>query len=137
MVRGDIVYADSHGDEFAGAAQALQRAEAIRNELLGDTEWGGYVIEVHDASENLISLIPLSELTDAPTEPPGSYVLSPRERNILRELSKGSTVAEIARDYSLSVRAVDIFRARMFDRIEIGTLSTNIAESRRGARDGN
>jgi DNA-binding NarL/FixJ family response regulator len=130
IVCAQTVYADDHGDEFDDTSQASARADEIREQLIADTEWEGYAIEVHDSSENLISYVPLSRESSSVDDRSGPYRLSPREQFILNRLSRGSTNKEIGVELSLSVRVVDIYRARMFDRIEVGRLASSIENSR-------
>lgn len=46
--------------------------------------------------------------------------LSPREREVLQLLIRGKTASEIATELSLSIKTVSTFRARVFEKLQVG-----------------
>lgn len=62
--------------------------------------------------------------------------LTPREREVFQALVQGRTNKHIANDLQISPRTVEIFRARVMDKMEADTLSELIRTGLKAALDG-
>jgi DNA-binding NarL/FixJ family response regulator len=58
---------------------------------------------------------------DEPTEPPRHAALSQRELQILCKLAVGRSVSEIAQELFISVKTVSTYRARVLEKMQLGT----------------
>ena len=64
-------------------------------------------------------------------EPADLDLLTPRQRDILRLVSIGHTNREIANMLQISVRTVEVHRARVFDKMEVKS-AVELANMMRG-----
>ena len=55
--------------------------------------------------------------------PPGSQSLSPRERQVMEGLVAGLSNKMIARDYDISPRTIEVYRANVMTKMQAGSLS--------------
>jgi two-component system, LuxR family, response regulator FixJ len=108
---------------YADTAIAVQAMKAGAADLIEKPVDIGRLLATIDYALSSKSSIPLSEISAAATR---IAMLSQRERQVLSGLLAGGTSKTIAGDLGISVRTVEIHRARMLDRLGVQSLAEAI-----------
>jgi two-component system, NarL family, invasion response regulator UvrY len=109
-------------DQFAvrvlkAGASGYMTKESAPQELVGAIKKvlaGG-----HHVSPSLAELMATYLMMD--TQKPPHELLSNREFQVMRQIASGKTVSEIGRELSLSVRTISTYRARILEKMCLGS----------------
>ena len=108
---------------YADTAIAVQAMKAGAADFIEKPVDIGRLLATIDYALSSKSSIPLSEVSAAAIR---IAMLSRRERQVLSGLLAGGTNKTIAGDLGISVRTVEIHRARMLDRLSVQSLAAAI-----------
>lgn len=103
----------------AGAAGYIKKS-AADVELFSalDTVCAGKIyLNPQDSSILLQNLLQQEQATPDPRDP--YLLLSPREREVLRYLVRGYSLAEIGEELNLSIKTVDTYKTRLMEKVEV------------------
>lgn len=102
----------------AGAAGYLHKSQAAAElyQALDVVRSGEIYLRQYD-SKRLLNLLlkPVAERIDANAP---FVLLSPREREVLRLLVRGYSLAEVAAELSLSIKTIDTYKTRLMDKLK-------------------
>lgn len=126
LVRGSddsrILVLTMHDDPAYMRLALLAGATGYIVKMAADTELIGAIRAVH-AGRAFVNLMRPEEPVGAPRghERAVADSLSPRERQVLRLLAQGHTNQEIADQVFLSVKTVETYRTRLYDKLGLKT----------------
>jgi two-component system response regulator FixJ len=113
-----VIIISGHGDiPLAVAAMKFGATDFMEKPFDGDV----LVAAVRSALAQDDPSLPTDALTDEMTSRLAS--LSPRESQVLQGLMKGQTNKEIAREFDLSARTVEVYRAKLMTKMKAQSIS--------------